>query len=51
MAATEPGADDLAVAFATVATVFSGAPSVEELAALMVSLAVTTIDGATWPAS
>ncbi len=45
VAATEPGADDLAVAFATVATVFSGAPSVEELAALMVSLAVTTIDG------
>jgi hypothetical protein len=43
--ASEPETDDLATAFARVATVFSGAKTIEELAALIVSLAVTTIDG------
>jgi hypothetical protein len=43
--ASEPGGDELAIAFATVATVLSGATTVEELYGLIVSLAVTTIDG------
>jgi hypothetical protein len=45
LTASEPGTDDLATAFATVATMFSGATTVEELAALIVSLAVSTIEG------
>lgn len=42
--ATEPGADDLAAAFAAVATALSGAVTVEELAGLIVKLAVRTVD-------
>lgn len=45
MTASEPAGDDLATAFATVATVLAGATTVEELAALIVSLAVSTIEG------
>ncbi|MGH8995830.1 MAG: hypothetical protein ACRDYB_07370 [Acidimicrobiales bacterium] len=45
MTAINARADDLAATFAMVASTLSAAPTIDELAGLVVSLAVTTITG------